>query len=420
MPGANRAQISSSFIQPYRPFSIKLLNALGELGRSIGLSTAIDATALVERARRKTGLSDFDGDDAIDALNVLVDSINAEAHLTPIGQAIQRRRLLSALITRLQIREYLQANEEIVERPLNKVLIIAGLQRTGTTLLQRLIASHPRFRGIIAAEAFDPVAAVTNDRKSVRAANRRAGMYEKALSFLAPDFKLVHPVSVSAPEEDVLLLDLSFMSQAPEAMMRVPSYSKWLETQDHGVAYAHFCQVLQLLQFAQPEKNWVLKSPHHMEYLDAVLEQFPKATIIQTHRDPRKTMPSFCSMVAHGMGIFSDRVAVRELTAHWIRKVKRMMQKSIDIRERQPSRFFDISYYDLMSRPLDVLSELWDYVGVDFNDSARKAARLCLSENPKDRFGKHRYQLSDFGLDSVSIEREFGFYREKYNIPIEK
>lgn len=406
-------------ILPSRPVSIGLLNIVGGLGRSIGFGKAIDAEKLIDRARRETGLTDFDGDYAIEALKVLVDSINAEAHLTPIGQAIQRRRLLSALIVRLQIREYLRTNQGVAERPLSKVLIIAGLQRTGTTLLHRLIASHPNFRGITAAEAFDPVATVTKERTKVRAAARQAGTYVKALSFLSPDFKLIHPVDVYAPEEDVLLLDLSFMSQAPEAMMRVPSYSKWLETRNHGDAYTHFHRTLQLLDSGHSDTNWALKSPHHMEYLDVVLEHFPGATIIQSHRDPRKTMPSFCNMVVHSMGIFSDRVNVEEIAAHWVRKVKRMIQKSIEVRERHPNRFIDVSYYDLVSRPIEVLAELWDQIGTDFDDSARRAAQLCLSENPKDRFGKHQYQLSDFGLDVCAIEREFGAYRKMYNIPIE-
>jgi len=110
------------------------------------------------------------------------------------------------------------------------------------------------------------------------------------------------------PEEDVLLLDMSFMSQSAEATMRVPTYARWLEEQDHTPAYAYLRKLMQLLLWQQPAKRWVLKSPHHMEYLDVILRVFPEATIVQTHRDPRKTMASFTSMVCHGAGVFSDVV----------------------------------------------------------------------------------------------------------------
>ena len=416
---AGRAHASPEGFKPYRPLSIKLLNGLGELGRSIGFGEAIDTAKLVAEAKRKTGLNDFDGEYAIEALQVLVASINEEARLTPIGRLIQGRRLLNALITRLKIRDFLSKNQQGSDRPLNQVVLIAGLQRTGTTLLQRLIASHPQFRGMTAAAAFDPVAAASDRAKDIRAANRQARLYEDALSYLAPDFRKIHPVEVSAPEEDVLLLDLNFMSQAPEAMMRVPSYSGWLEQQDHGPAYAHFRMTLEMLQASDPQKHWVLKSPHHLEYLDLVLKHFPDATIIQTHRDPRRTIPSFCSMVAHSFGIFSDHIDTNEIAAHWVRKVKRMLQKSYEVRASNPDRFYDISYYDLTEHPLDVLVGLWKRMGIEFGEAERRSAAQCLDENPKDRFGKHEYQLSDFKLDVCAIDREFGSYRATFDIPVE-
>jgi hypothetical protein len=90
-------------------------------------------------------------------------------------------------------------------------------------------------------------------------------------------------VEFDAPEEDVLLLDISFMSQAPEATMHVPSYAAWLEQQDNTPAYAYLRRLMQLLSWQRPAENWVLKSPHHMEYIDTVLDVFPDATIVQTH-----------------------------------------------------------------------------------------------------------------------------------------
>ena len=217
-----------------------------------------------------------------------------------------------------------------------------------------------------------------------------------------------------------MLLDLGFMSQAPEAMMHVPSYASWLEEHDHRPVYRDFKKMLQLLQHRQPEKHWVLKSPHHMEYMDVVLEQFPDATIIETHRDPRKTMPSFCSMVSHSHGIFSDTVNPRQIADHWVRKVKRMIQNSMKMRTLHRDNFHDISYYDLTEKPLETLASLYERVGIAFNEEAKLEAQRCLDRNPKDRFGQHRYTMRDFGLDEDRIEREFGFYRSYFGIPEER
>ena len=50
----------------------------------------------------------------------------------------------------------------------------------------------------------------------------------------------------------------------------------------------------------------MLKTPHHLEHLDAVLATFADVTVVQTHRDPQVALASFLSMVAHGRGVFSD------------------------------------------------------------------------------------------------------------------
>ncbi len=163
----------------------------------------------------------------------------------------------------------------------------------------------------------------------------------------------VHPISHSEPEEDVLLLDLSFMSQTFEATMHVPGYSRWLEDQDHAWAYEYFRKVLKILCWRCPGSQWVLKTPHHMEYLDVFLKTFPDARIIQTHRDPRKALPSFCSMVAHGRGIFSDRVDPGEIASHWCRKTRRMIELTEAVRScTDPEQFVDVSYDDLTKDPI--------------------------------------------------------------------
>ena len=76
----------------------------------------------------------------------------------------------------------------------------------------------------------------------------------------SPDFFAIHPVEAEAPEEDVLLLDVSFLSTTAEATMHVPSYAAWLEETDQSPAYAYMVKLLKLLQWQRPAKRWVLKT----------------------------------------------------------------------------------------------------------------------------------------------------------------
>jgi hypothetical protein len=150
------------------------------------------------------------------------------------------------------------------------------------------------------------------------------------------------------------------------------------------------------------------------------LEVFPEARVVQTHRDPRKTMGSYCSMVAHGRGVFSDHVDTREVSRHWLRKVIRVTKRSIAARERWgEERFLDVSYYDLLDDPMAQVRRIYGFAGLELSDAAERAVRATRAENVQHKHGRHHYSLSDFGLTESGIDAEFAFYRERYGIPRE-
>ena len=411
---------STDYEHPYRPFPIRIFNYLGRSSRQLELAGCLDAEALVEHAGRKTGLADFGDDGHFEALEVLVKSINDEARLSATGRLIQKSRLTAALVHRLRIEELLRTHPEINDIDLGSIVLITGLQRTGTTLLHRLLNSNPGIRCVSGAEMLDPVPTGTMKGRKTITRTLRPILAQRAISYLSPQFMAVHPISPDEPEEDVMLLDLNFMSQAPEAMMHVPGYSRWLENHDHTQAYEYFRKILKILSWQCPGNIWVLKTPHHMEYLDVFLKTLADATIIQTHRDPRKALPSFCSMVAHGRAIFSDRVDPAEIARHWCRKTRRMVELTEAVRSgADPDRFIDVSYYDLIGDPIAQLRRLYRRIGIDLDEAAVQRAGSYIEANPQNRFGRHSYRLSDFGLSEEIIEEHFSGYRRKYAIPFE-
>ena len=411
---------STDYANPYRPLPIRALNRIGNAARRGGLSGDLDVDSLVRSAQRKTGLTDFGDDGHRRALHTLVESINDEARLTATGRQIQKTRLGTALVNRLRIQELLRRHREIHEIDLGTIVLIAGLQRSGTTLLQRLLNSHPAIRGISGAEVLNPAPAIDHPERGESARARRAVLAERAFAYLAPDFKAIHPTDHDEPEEEVLLIDLTFMSQSGEATMSVPSYSRWLEGQDHTWTYEYLHRVLKVLCWQRPGRTWVLKTPQHMEHLDAFRSVFPDATIVQTHRDPRKTLPSFCSLVAHARGILSDDIDPLEIGEHWFHKTQRMVQRSMQVRTGPGAgRFVDVSYYDLITDPIAELRRICEHAGVAFDGAAARAPERYMAANPQNRFGRHIYRLGDFGLSTQDVDAAFAGYREHYAIPFE-
>jgi len=378
---------------------------------------ALDVGEMIAVARRKTGLREFGDDWFLEPLEVLVESANAEARLTPLGRWIQRHRIVNALVTRLRGEELLRRHPEILDLDLGRIVVIAGLQRTGTTLLHRLIASHPDARSLLGWEALNPVPLPNETPGDPCRRIAHARRAERALAYLAPSFSVIHPIEHDAPEEDILLLDVSFMSQTPEATMHVPTYARWLEGQDHTKAYEYSRTLMRLLHWQRPGRYWVLKTPHHLEWLDVLLEVFPESTVVQTHRDPLTALASFCSMVAHARGMFSDRVNPKEIGTHWLRKVSRMVDNALRTRDgSDPDRFVDASYDDLVGDPVGEAARIHGQLGIRFRGTAVCAARRTVEVNVQQRDGRHVYAPGSFGLDEERTDACFAAYRARFGI----
>ncbi|MCY3812071.1 MAG: sulfotransferase [Gammaproteobacteria bacterium] len=411
------AESATDYRRPYRPRAVALFNALTWRTAGWASMRRLDVQAMVDNAKRRTGLTRFGDESFLPALQALVASINEEAELTPVGVLLQRRQIEAVLANRLRARDLLEHQPEIGEIAIGKVVVITGLARTGTTMLHRLVASHPEIRALKAWEAINPVPFAREGRRGFDRRLRHARMAQRAIGYLAPAFYAVHPVEHDAAEEEVFLLEASFMSQMPAAMMHVPSYARWLEQQDHAASYAYLRTLLQILEWQRRRPYWVLKTPEHMEHLHLLLETFPEATVVQTHRDPLVAVTSFCSMVAHGRGVFSDRVDPAAVAEHWVAKARRMIARSLAARDAsEPGRFVDVSYADLLRDPMAELIRIYARSGIPFGDAARAEAERTAARNVQDRFGRHVYRAADFGLDCAGIHRTFGDYQARFGI----
>lgn len=412
-------ETSRDYANPYRPFPLGLVNALAP-------SPRLDAKSIVRSAAKAAGLSgSYTGEDPAyrEGLEVLVDSIDSEANLNPVGKMIIRGRLTSVLKARFRAETMLKSRPELLEQSLAPPLMITGLQRTGTTLLHRLLASDRRFRSLTSWEVLDPVPNLRANGVDPRL--KSALRAEKGAAWMSPDFFAVHPIDHQAPEEDVLLLDNSFRSTVAEAILRVPSYAAWLEQADSTPAYDFMRKLLLLLQAEDARPNWILKSPHHLEFLDVMMKVFPETKVIQTHRDPSMTTGSFLSMVAHGYGMFSDSPDPQEISRHWYRKCRRMVDRGMKYRqsldpESESNTFLDIQFTNLISDPIATLEKIYTFMSLDFDSETETSARNLLNQHGRHRFGRHVYSLSDFGLSTDGIRSDFQDYRTEYAIPDEE
>jgi len=398
-----------------RPYWFRGLNSVWKATYPLGTKSTLDRDNLIKASRKITGLDDFGKDFWVEPLDRMIKSIKEEAQLHPVGYFITRQRIINMLNLRLRAEWWFKKHPEILEQPLYPVWMIMGLQRTGTTKLHRLLTADPENRVLRSWEAINPAPLC----KKWKIRDKRPGIAktsEKALRLMAPGFFAIHPVEHLAPEEDILLLDNTFLSTTTEATMHVPSYASWLEKTDQTLAYSYMVKLMKFLQWQQPAKRWILKSPHHMEFMEQADKHFEDVTFLWTHRDVNRSIPSFLSMVSHSRVIFSDQVDKHVVAKHWVRKTGYMLEKGINFRKGNPNerRFIDIHYNHFIHNSLDVMTNIYDHAGA-MDAKLEAKIKLANEKNPQGKYGVHEYSLADFGLTENNIKLNTKTYQDYFN-----
>src|SRR6478672_527868 len=107
----------------------------------------LQSEALLTEARRRTGLEDFGNPPIEPALSILVDSLELQADLHPLGRFLMRVHLLELLETRLRLVQGWSGRLEALEGSLiQRPMFITGMPRSGSTFLHELLAEDPENR----------------------------------------------------------------------------------------------------------------------------------------------------------------------------------------------------------------------------------------------------------------------------------
>lgn len=385
----------------------------------------MDAARLLDEARRETGLTDF-GDPAFhEPFERLVVALNTEARLNTAGYDYFHQRIRNVLITRLRAEDWFARHPEILDEEIRAPLVIVGLPRTGTTMMHRTISADRRMYSPLFYEVRYPVPLPGTDFDA--GIDPRIAVAEAevdALLAASPELASIHPLDARGPDEEIMLLEQSFLSTVPESYAYMPEFGVWLERQDQLPGYAYLKRLLQFLQwqkkrFGRQADRWILKTPHHLHFPEALFATFPDVQVLQTHRDPLQLMPSYASMMYALHHPFSDAAGKEEVGAHWCRKWAAGMRTTMRFRnaDGHEARFLDMWYEDTVRNPLDEIRRLYDFVGIDFTDEARREMERWREMNRREARPTHQYTLEEYGFTEQSLASDFREYRERYILP---
>jgi hypothetical protein len=358
---------------------------------------------LIDAAVAQTGLEDFGGDSFREGLGRLTASLGTEAHLNAVGESVVYPRLLSHLVTRLQVEHWYARHPEIDDAPVLEPLIGLSLPRTGSTALSFLLAQDPDVRYVRQWESTQPCPPPSTvsgpDPRITAMAPQQAGTKDHV------------PADVHGPMECLDLMALDFRTPIYEAFARIPAYASWLNDEDLTSTYGYERRVLKLLQWGEPLKPWRLKSPAHMLWVDDLASVFPDARFVMTHRDPTDVIASVCDVYADIGGTFTDEVdrvyIGRVNLEQWSLGVDRVL----DFRDGPgDERFYDIDFRAMQADPIGAVRGLYEWLGQPVSDEFDRRMRQWWEANAATREESVHLDLSAYGLDAADVRPLFADY----------
>jgi Sulfotransferase family len=289
---------------------------------------------LVSEARAVLGCDDSVGGDAfgVDApdsepLDVLLRALEEEAGLTLIGRWLTRQFLVRLLQVRLQIDAYVRADPGVVDEDVSAPLFVTGAARSGTTILFGLLNCDPSLRAPEGWELLRPVPPPRPERYPDPGRVTLAESELRRMATVVSGLDAIHHYHGRMPKECVSTMSLAFLSEEFTARYRVPSYAAYLDgLPSLRPAYEVHRTVLQILQRRFPQERWLLKSPVHLRSPRTLLDVYPDARLVVTHRDPMTVLPSTTSLIANLRWAHSDHVDFAEIG----RSLRDLLHRELD------------------------------------------------------------------------------------------
>jgi hypothetical protein len=384
------------------------------------MAVQLVADQLVEEARRKTGLSTFDAETFHEGLKLFLSDFNKIERPDALTERTGAD-IVMALGNRLKVTDFLAKRPDLLRRPIERPVFVFGVPRTGTTLLSNLLAADPSRRSPLTWEIDDPIPPATT--ATLRTDPRALARLEQERQMLAahPEMGKYYRNSAIYPNECMFFTIHDFKALLWESRGKLPNYRDWLfsDELDVGTTYAYHRRFLQALQADAPGV-WNLKMPSHALYLDALIETYPDARLVWTHRDPLTATGSFCSLLTLGHRAaqgFIDKAWLGE-NCSW--QAVQHADRIMDFREKHGhDRIIDLHYADLMRRPIETMRQLYGALGDEFTPQAQASMQAWLDDNPQEKFGRHEYRLAEYGLTPEQVRGLFERYLSAYQVEAE-
>ncbi len=223
------------------------------------------------------------------------------------------------------------------------LIFIVGCPRSGTTWLQRLLASHPKVHSGEESHIFSLYVGP----------QLRAWKSQQSAQLLGAERHLVGPQAYVCDREFASIL------------------------RDYA------CRLLSpVLKKLEPDELFVEKTPSHALFISEIRELLPEARFIHLVRDPRDVVASLLAAAKTWGADWAPKSATAA-AGMWVEHICAVQEAA---RNLSKDKFHEVSYEELSDFPEATLKSLSHFLGLDWNDeSIREAIEANRAERMRDQ-----------------------------------
>ena len=354
--------------------------------------------------------------------------IDNNPYLSSVGRFLTKKISLNLLENRKKVLRYYHENRTFIEAngKLKAPVIIAGLPRSGTTLLQRLMSEDPNTRSPYSFEMEVPTPPLTCEADPLEDPRiKTSGTSMNVLSRLAPGFLETlaesHLMHATEMEESLIYMLAHNGIYIMASVTAGNAYlDECLKAEGKRPVFRYERLFFTMLDAYRPApSHWTLKAPVYAPFFPTIFEEYPDARVVVTHRNPVVVLPSVCRLMeSWNIAFDKDGSLDKHRMAALIQgMLKRYALVPLQFRKDQPEKeeqIFDCMYADLFADPVAMVKKIYAKFGLEYTTEFEERMKVYLETNKQGKYGRHQYSLEEYGLSAEKICQDYEAYMNAY------
>ncbi len=370
---------------------------------------------LLDKAMRKTRLNDWGDLEFHEPLEILLTSLRNEARLSQQGKFIITQHYLRLLTNILKIVEDWKQHPEIANVQINPPIFILGFPRTGTTFLHSLMSLDASHRSLRYWELLFPSPPPEPSMQDSDPRIKMAQWFVYFIDKISPKLADIHQLKATGVEECCFIFDHFFLDNIHNMVFDVPSYIQWYDKHDPVPSYKFHYRMLQHYGWKYSFERYVLKAPRHLFCLKALLEVYPDAHIIWTHREPKTAIASLCSLSETARRIVSHDVDNKRIGRLCLDYFEKDFNSAYPARnDAKPGQILDVPYRDLVHDPIKTVQKIYQHFGFLYTDQLDNELSRKIQQKPTGNRKPHQYSLEDYDINPAEIDERLKSYSDAF------